>query len=246
VQKSGEKYKMWKTTITNLFIALLLLTGLFVLICFLKIEIVFDNVLFFSILSTITGVCYILTIRNPEYYTGFYFGIVSSACLGVQMALLGNLDQTLLYLAVFVPCQTSSLINWRKKYFTKTGKEKFVPEFSPFKMQMLYLLIFIVLTVADFVFMSKFLPKYNSLDFWAKVGEKSVFAVMVSSSILANFLLIGKRMETWLCWVIYSGLAVISAVIVKNSFNLLLFIFFLVINTLCFISWLQLRKTAKT
>jgi nicotinamide riboside transporter PnuC len=236
---------MWKATITNLFIAFLLSAVLLVLIYFCKIGIDFDKVLFFSVLSTITGVCYILTIRNPECYTGFYFGIVSSASLGTQMALLGNFDQTILYLVVFVPCQTLSLINWRKKYFNKIDGKKFVPKFSPFRQQMLYLFILIVLTVADFVFMSKLLPKYNSLDFWENFWEKLIFAVMVSSSILANFLLVDKRMETWLCWIIYSSLAIISAIIVQNSFNLLLFIFFLIINTLCFISWMRLRRTAK-
>ncbi|MDR3326976.1 MAG: nicotinamide mononucleotide transporter [Prevotellaceae bacterium] len=234
---------IWKSTTKNLLFALCLTSALLAVIHLVKIPIVIDKTMAFSILSTITGVGYILTIRNPENYTGFYFGVISSACLGVQMMLSGNLDQTFLYLAIFVPCQSSSLINWRKKYFTKKGDENFVPQFLKIKTQLIFLLIFIILTIADYVFMSKYLSLYNKEGFFSNFIIKIIFAIMVSSSILANILLIVKRMDCWIYWIIYSGLAVISAVIIKNNFNLLLFIFFLIINSLCFISWLKLRKS---
>jgi nicotinamide riboside transporter PnuC len=233
---------IWKSTTKNLLFALCLTAALLAVMYLVKIPIVVDKTMVFSILSTITGVGYILTIRNPENYTGFYFGVISSACLGVQMMLSGNLDQTFLYMAIFVPCQTSSLINWRKKYFARKNDKKFIPQFLKIKTQLIFLLIFIVLTIADYVFMSKCLPLYNQEGFFSSFTIKIIFAIMVSSSILANILLIVKRMDCWIYWILYSGLAVVSAIIIKNNFNLLLFVFFLIINSLCFISWLKLRK----
>ena len=58
----------------------------------------FDNTAWIvGIPASIVGVAYILTVRDPQNFTGFFAGIVMSALLGVQFTLQGNYDSTFLY-----------------------------------------------------------------------------------------------------------------------------------------------------
>jgi len=233
------------STFKNLFVAALLTAALFGVMLALKAEFPAYNILLFSVLATITGVCYILTIRNPQNYIGFYFGICSSLCLGVQFALLGNLDLTFLYFLVFIPFQISAIRSWKKKSTQNAENDVFVPEFSNLKKQLFFILIFILIIIIDYIFASYFLISYKNKPFFYNFIIKLIFTIMISSSILANFLMIGKWLETWIYWLIYSAAAIILAIIIKNNFNLLLFIFFLIINAISFISWLKIRKKSK-
>ena len=233
---------LYISTFKNLLIAVLLTATLFGVMLALKVNFTLDKILLFSILATISGVCYILTIRNPQNYTGFYLGIVSSVCLGVQFAFLGNFDLTFLYFLVFIPFQISAILSWKKKTVQNAENEKFLPQFLNFKKEIFFILIFIVIIIIDYIFASFFLNAYKNEPFFNHFAIKTVFAIMISSSILANFLMIGKWLETWIYWLIYSAAAIVSAIIIKNNFNLLLFIFFLIINAISFLSWLKIKK----
>ncbi|MCL1867454.1 MAG: nicotinamide mononucleotide transporter [Paludibacter sp.] len=237
--------QLYISTLKNLLIATLLTAALFGVMLALKVDLVFDKILFFSILATISGVCYILTIRNPQNYVGFYFGIASSVCLGVQFALLNNFDLTFLYFLVFIPFQISAIRSWQKKSVQHAENEVFMPKFLTLKNQIIFLLIFIAIIIIDYVFASFYLSSYKNEPFFNNFAIKTVFAIMISSSILANFLMIGKWLDTWIFWIIYSAAAIISAIIIKNNFNLLLFTFFLIINTISFVSWLKIKHTNK-
>lgn len=233
---------LYISTGKNLVIAVLLTAALMALMLVLKVNFNLDKILLFSVLATIFGVCYILTIRNPQNYTGFYFGIVSSVCLGVQFALLGNYDLTFLYFFVFIPFQISAIISWKKKSLQHAENQVFLPEFLKFKKELFFTLIFILIIIIDYIFASYFLNSYKNEPFFSHFLIKTIFAIMISSSILANFLMIGKWLETWIYWLIYSAAGMVSSIIINNHFNLLLFIFFLIINAISFFSWLKIRK----
>jgi len=233
---------LYIATVKNLLIAAVLTAALFCVMYLLKVNFSFDKILLFSVLATITGVCYILTIRNPQNYVGFYLGIASSVCLGVQFALLGNFDLTFLYFLVFIPFQIAAITTWKKKSSENFENKIFSPKFLPFKKELFFILIFILIIIIDYIVASLYLKQHKNELFFNNFVIKTVFAVMISSSIMANFLMIGKWLETWIYWLIYSAAAIISAIIIKNNFNLLLFVFFLVINAISFISWLKIRE----
>jgi hypothetical protein len=60
--------------------------------------------------ASVIGVAYVLTIRNPQNYTGFVGGIVMALLLSWQFALLQQWGLTVLYVAVFVPFMSYSII----------------------------------------------------------------------------------------------------------------------------------------
>ena len=64
--------------------------------------------------ASVIGVAYILTIRDPQNFTGFFAGIVMSALLGVQFFLQGQIDSTFLYFFVFIPFQMMSIYKWSR------------------------------------------------------------------------------------------------------------------------------------
>lgn len=70
--------------------------------------------------ASIVGVAYVLTIKNPENYTGFYGGILMALLLSCQFYLQGNYDLVCLQLLVFVPFMIKSIIEWKGK---QTGLE---------------------------------------------------------------------------------------------------------------------------
>ena len=233
---------LWFSTAKNLVIAIILTAALMLAMWIYNIPIILDKVLILSVIATISGVAYLLTIRNPQNYFGFYLGIVSSVCLGVQFAFLGGYDLTFLYFAVFIPFQYAAIVNWKKKSLQKADNEMFMPKFLPLKKQLFFFIIFLVIIIIDYIFGSFFLNSFKNKAFFDDFLVKIVFATMISSSILANYLMIGKWLDTWLYWLLYSVSAIFSAIIIQNNFNLLLFVFFLIINTITFISWLTKMK----
>ncbi|MDR1542880.1 MAG: nicotinamide mononucleotide transporter [Prevotellaceae bacterium] len=239
--------KLTIQAIKNLGIAAFMTLGLAVAMYLLKIEIVFDKLLIFSVISTVSGVAGIMTIRNPQNYTGFYLGMISSAFLAAQFFFMEKFDLTFLYLIVFIPFQFSGLVNWKRiskseiagetRNDNNSGKLRFLPS----KRQIFYFSIFILLFIIDYVFASFCLKNYENVPIFSKIFEKTAFAVMISSSILSNWLMIGKWLDAWVYWLIYSVSAIVSALIIHNNFNLLLFAFFLIINAISFVSWLKQR-----
>ena len=56
--------------------------------------------------ASIIGVAYILTVRDPQNYTGFFAGIVMSILLGIQFLLQNQYDSAFLFFFVFIPYNT--------------------------------------------------------------------------------------------------------------------------------------------
>ena len=58
--------------------------------------------------ASIIGVAYILTVRDPHNYTGFFAGVFMSVLLGIQFLLQNQYDSAFLYFFVFIPFQEIS------------------------------------------------------------------------------------------------------------------------------------------
>ncbi len=238
-----EIQKLWRATALNTLIATLLfgallgalyLVELFVPAMAGKLLQWSDAAFCVGIPASVIGVGYILSIKNPANFTGFYIGIVMSALLGVQFYLIGQYDLTVLYFAVFIPFQIMSIRSWTKS--SGSSDEPFSPKFLETKPMIVCLLLFIVITMADYFFatfvMQKDVVEHNV---WANIMS----GVMIASSIFANYLLIGKKNDSWIYWVVYSVAGIVFNTIILNVFSIVLFCFFLIINGSAGIAWIK-------
>lgn len=231
---------LWREALRNLFLSALLFVALIGL-CFL-IEyfshlplLRWDDWAFIvGIPASIVGVGYVLTIRNPANYTGFYIGILMSLLLALQFFLQQNYDLTVLYVAIFVPFQIKSILTW--KHPKQHSDEPFQPEFLSLKKMLWSLVIFVLITALDYVFASLVMAK-DGLG--ANVLIKIMSGLLISSSVLANFWLIYKKNDAWIYWVVYSVAGIVFYILINNIFSVVLFLFFLIINGMAGISWIR-------
>ncbi len=186
--------------------------------------------------ASIIGVAYVLTIRNPVNHTGFYLGIIMSVLLAIQFYLQGNYDLTILYLACFVPLQMKSIYTWKHSSHAQQS-EPLQPTFLSKKAMLLSILIFVIITLLDYL-LATFVINHDALQ--ENIVIKLMGALLISSSVLANYWLIYKKTDAWVYWVIYSASGIIFYILINNIFSVVLFIFFLVINSLAAISWFHL------
>ena len=193
--------------------------------------------------ASVVGTAYVLTIRNPQNYTGFIGGIVMAVLLGTQFALQGNYDLTFLQIGIFIPFMVLSLITWRKQLqateTTPTTAEPFRPEYLHGWRQGLTLTLALLIIVADYAFTTLVLNH----DAWAdQCLLKLAGAVMIASCVMANFWLIYQKMDAWIWWVVYSLAGILFYVLLGNIYCIVLFLFYLVINASAFFAWQRLRK----
>ena len=198
----------------------------------------FDPAWVVGIPASIIGVSYILTIRDPQNYTGFYAGIVMSILLGVQFMLqrpMPGVDSAFLFFCVFIPFQIKSIITWMRP-----AKEDapFKPEYLSVKAALLSVLILIIITAADYLFATWYYG--NTLG--DAIESKLLGGLLISSSILANFWLIYRKTDAWFYWVAYSIAGIGLFIIIGNIFSIVLFLFFLVINGMAGLAWIKLSK----
>ena len=195
-----------------------------------------DNAWVVGIPASIVGVAYILTIKDPSNYTGFYAGILMSILLGVQFILLEQYDSALLFFCVFIPFQVKSILNWSKP--AKEDAEPFSPEFLNMKAMLISVLTLLVITIADYAYLTWWLED----GLTGNIVPKVLSGLLISSSVLANFWLIYRKTDSWIYWFIYSAAGIGLFIIFKNPFSIVLFTFFLVINGMAGIAWIKNTK----
>jgi len=243
--------KLWRETGANSLIAIVLFGALLgvLYVAELLIPELAGKLLFFNqpafcvgIPASIIGVAYILSIKNPANYTGFYLGVGSSALLGVQFYLNGLYDLTFLYFVVFIPFQIMAIMSWKKG--SKTQKEEvFAPEFLNMSTMLITLLAFVAIIVVDYLF-ATFVMYGDGLC--ENEVAKIISGSMIAASVLANYWLIYKKNDSWLYWLVYSVAGMLLAVVVtSNIFSLVLFTFFLVINGVATIAWIKATPKEK-
>lgn len=190
--------------------------------------------------ASVIGTAYVLTIRNPKNYVGFYGGILMSILLAIQFYLQGNYDLVVLYLAVFVPFGLMSLITWRRNTLQpKSENQPFIPEWLPLRTQGITIAIALCIVALDYVLATMVIQQNAWSD---AILLKLMGGLMIASSVLANFLLIRQKIDAWLWWVIYSLSGIIFYVLIGNMFSLVLFCVFLLVNGSAGIAWIRLRQ----
>lgn len=193
--------------------------------------------------ASVVGTAYVLTIRNPQNYTGFLGGIAMAVLLGTQFALQGNYDLTFLQIGIFIPFMLLSLITWRKKLEatqpTDTTEKPFRPAYLHGWRQGLTLTLALLIIVADYAFTTRVLNHDAWADQWLL---KLAGAVMIASSVMANFWLIYQKIDAWIWWILYSLAGILFYVLLGNIYCIVLFLFYLVINASAFVAWQRLRK----
>ncbi|MGM9818282.1 MAG: nicotinamide mononucleotide transporter family protein [Paludibacteraceae bacterium] len=237
---------LFKELFFNLLLSLILFNGLIAILFIIENLWPSISLLNFSscefvvgIIASIIGVGYVLTIRNPQNYLGFYMGILMSLLLSLQFYMKGLFDLTILYLFVFIPFQIFSIYSWRKTTNTQIAK----PEFLSAKKGVVSIIVFILLIIGDYLFASYFV---NHDALWQGISNKCINGIVISASILANFWLIYKKIDAWIYWIIYSVAGIIQGIVVlHNPFNTILFVFFLFINSIAAYSWIKNRENAK-
>ena len=193
--------------------------------------------------ASVVGTAYVLTIRNPQNYTGFIGGIAMAVLLGTQFALQGNYDLTFLQIGIFIPFMLLSLITWRKQLNTTQPTDTTAKPFRPAYLhgwrQGLTLMLALLIIVADYAFITRVLNQDAWADQWLL---KLAGAVMIASSVMANFWLIYQKMDAWIWWILYSLAGILFYVLLGNIYCIVLFLFYLVINASAFVAWQRLRK----
>ena len=235
-----QQKQLWRATGRNMGISVCLFAALIVLLWLS--DLIFpdahllqwhDTAWCVGLPASIIGVAYVLTIRDPQNYTGFYAGITMSVLLAVQFFLLGQYDSTFLYLFMFIPFQILSIVNWKK---TTKSDETFLPEFLPMKAMLLSLFVCIMITCTDYLLATYFFNKEALTD---NIAIKIFNGLLISSSFFANFWLIYRKNDSWLYWILYSVAGIALFIIINNIFSIVLFTFFLVINSMAGFSWIK-------
>ncbi len=235
---------LWRALGKNMIISFALFTCLLALLWLA--EIIFPSIQLLrwndpawivGIPASIIGVGYILTIRDPQNYIGFYGGILMSILLGVQFLLQSQYDSTFLYFCVFIPFQIKSIRNWSKP--TDQNAEPFSPAFLSMRSMLISLLICLLITFGDYL-LATFAFQHNTLG--DNVAIKLFNGLLISSSVLANFWLIYRKNDAWLYWLLYSLAGIGLFILIDNIFSIVLFIFFLVINSMAGIAWIRSTK----
>ena len=187
--------------------------------------------------ASVIGVAYILTIRDPQNYTGFYAGIIMSALLGVQFLLQGQFDSTFLYFFVFIPFQMMSIYKWSRK--KDEGGASFEPKFLDTPRLFLSIAMLICITAGDYV-LATYAFQHNGLA--DNITVKLFNGLLISSSFLANYWLIYRKNDAWIYWAVYSIAGIVLFTVLGNVFSMVLFAFFLVINSMAGIAWIKATK----
>jgi nicotinamide riboside transporter PnuC len=184
--------------------------------------------------ASIIGVAYILTVRDPQNYTGFYAGIIMSILLGIQFILQGGYDSAFLFFMVFIPFQMMSIYKWSRN--KEDGGASFEPKFLDTPRLIMSIAMMAVITAGDMILASYAIYHEPILD---NLTVKLLSGLLISSSFLANYWLIYRKTDSWIYWFIYSAAGIGLFIILGNIFSIVLFTFFLVINSMAGIAWIK-------
>lgn len=198
-----------------------------------------DKAFLVGIPASILGTAYVLTIRNPRNYLGFYEGIIMSLFLSWQFFLQGSFDLVVLYIAVFIPFQTYSLVRWRKDTLfahESAQASAFMPAFLNKKYAIITQIVACLVVAADYILATKVI---RNDGWWDGFGIKLAGACTIASSLLANFWMIYKKNDAWLCWVFYCIAGLILFLLIGNVFSIVLFAIMLIVNANAQIAWLK-------
>lgn len=226
-----------KEVAANLLIAIAIFVGVVVLLYFLGLVVdgsgqLLNRWLPLELAAGVIGSAYVLTVKNPNNYFGFVLGVIMSILLAIQFYVESTpennmKDQTLLYCAIFIPCQLLTLVKWisASKGTSKDDKHS-IPSFMGVKGLFIGIFIFADIIVLDMLVLQ---PCFNLANLMS--------ACVVASSAQANFLMIRKRTDAWFYWLLFSVTGIIQMICIQNYVTLTLYIVYLFINGSACIAW---------
>lgn len=229
--------KLLKEVAVNVLIATAIFVGVVVLLYFLGLVVdgeghLLNRWLPLELAAGIIGSAYVLTVKNPNNYFGFVLGVVMSILLATQFFVESTpennmKDQTLLYCAVFIPCQLLTLVKWisASKGTSKSSKHA-IPSFMGVKGLFIGLFIFADIIIIDMLVLQPCFTLANLMS-----------ACVVASSTQANFLMIRKRTDAWFYWLMFSVTGIIQMICIQNYVTFTLYIVYLLINGTACIAW---------
>lgn len=185
--------------------------------------------------ASIIGVAYILTIRDPQNYTGFYAGVVMSILLGIQFILQGGYDSAFLFFCVFIPFQLMSIYKW--SHSKDDGGASFEPKFLDTPRFWMTIAVCLIITFGDYLMATFAIFRDGLTD---NIVIKIFNGLLISSSFLANYWLIYRKNDAWIYWILYSVAGIGLFIFVGNIFSIVLFLFFLVINGSAGVAWIKM------
>ena len=184
--------------------------------------------------ASVIGVAYILTVKDPQNFTGFYAGILMSVLLGIQFTLQGAYDSAFLFFLVFIPFQMMSIYKWSRN--KGNGGASFEPKFLDTPRLIMSIAMLAIITIGDYVLSTFALLNDGLFD---NIVIKLLNGLLISSSFLANYWLIYRKTDSWIYWFIYSVAGIGLFIILGNIFSIVLFTFFLVINSMAGVAWIK-------
>ena len=187
--------------------------------------------------ASVIGVAYILTVKDPQNFTGFYAGILMSVLLGIQFTLQGAYDSAFLFFLVFIPFQMMSIYKWSRN--KDNGGASFEPKFLDTPRLIMSIAMLAIITIGDYVLSTFALLNDGLFD---NIVIKLLNGLLISSSFLANYWLIYRKTDSWIYWFIYSVAGIGLFIILGNIFSIVLFTFFLVINSMAGLAWIKATK----
>lgn len=229
--------KLLKEVAANLLIAIAIFVGVVVLLYFLGLVVdgsgqLLNRWLPLELAAGVIGSAYVLTVKNPNNYFGFVLGVIMSILLAIQFYVESTpennmKDQTLLYCAIFIPCQLLTLVKWisASKGTSKDDKHS-IPSFMGVKGLFIGIFIFADIIILDMLVLQ---PCFNLANLMS--------ACVVASSAQANFLMIRKRTDAWFYWLLFSVTGIIQMICIQNYVTLTLYIVYLFINGSACIAW---------
>ena len=191
--------------------------------------------------ASIIGVAYILTVRDPHNYTGFFAGVLMSVLLGIQFLLQNQYDSAFLYFFVFIPFQLMSIYKWSRN--KDDGGASFEPKFLDTPRLFLSVALLIFITAGDLIIMNYVNHGSLTPSLEGRVWVGLLLnGLLISSSFLANYWLIYRKTDSWIYWFIYSIAGIGLFIFLGNAFSIVLFTFFMVINSMAGIAWIKATK----
>lgn len=194
--------------------------------------------------ASIIGVGYVLTVKNPNNYLGFYGGIAMSTLLGIQFIMTHQWDLVMLYFGVFIPFLVRSIMVWKtdkgarnKDKGQKVGELK--PEWLNRKQLIVSLLVAALIIGGDYVLNT--LGIYR--DGWGEnVLLKLLGAGLICTSTEANYWLIYKKTDAWIWWTLYGvvGVAFYALLPEPNYYLVILNIVFIIVNASALRAWVAI------
>lgn len=190
--------------------------------------------------ASVFGTAYVLIIRNPRNYTGFYLGVTMSLLLAAKFYMLGTIDQMILYLFIFVPFQLKSLFGWRKNTLNPVeGQSELRPKYLDTKGFVLEIVALCILIALDFVLITFTGDNHELFADW---HIKLASGLVIASSFLANLLLIWQKNDAWMWWVVYSIAGIVLFSFLFDPFLIVLNVMFLLINGNAHIAWIKMTQ----